>query len=419
MFDCVGPNIKEGSDNFDSYNETDVYSDVEIKVTSYEDNIFTNASEVLFKVISDNEYPLSKEEIIETGTKYLNGVKIKDYINSDGKYMVCFIGKDYLENYGEVECSKTYNLDITKLTKEEVSVTSSNNTYVQNLAINISIDAVNQGVSFKCGLFKKNEVITTNTSLYFNCLNKQENIISFSGEGEYSLWIYASDYVGNYSLIKFDEVYLLDNFAPSVSYNIVGNNNAYSNNVKLNVIANDINGINNDTLSYSFYLNTYNGSEFYTFTLEEGISYPYDYYGTYKVAIKACDNLNNCNTNVYSDDFLIDTGEIKIELNGEKEVKLLKWGKYKEEGVSASKGNNSRVPVSVSYVVSGEVDTNKVGVYYITYSSGEGMNKVSVTRKVIVEDNTSYILIFISLLFASEAIILLRLFVKKRKNDSI
>ena len=47
------------------------------------------------------------------------------------------------------------------------------------------------------------------------------------------------------------------------------------------------------------------------------------------------------------------------------------------------------------------------------------MNEVRLTRKVIVEDNIVYLLGLISLVFVGESIILLRLFVKKRKNDSI
>ena len=98
---------------------------------------------------------------------------------------------------------------------------------------------------------------------------------------------------------------------------------------------------------------------------------------------------------------------------------MLKWSKYDELGAVALKGNNGKSPVNVAYTTDGSVDVNTVGVYYITYTSGEGINQVSVTRKIVIEDNRVYLISLCVFILVGETIILLRLFVKKRKNDSI
>ena len=159
--------------------------------------------------------------------------------------------------------------------------------------------------------------------------------------------------------------------------------------------------------------------EFIKFNLDEGITYPFDYYGSYKLAIKVCDKIDNCNLIIANNDFLIDTSKIKLSLVGEEEIVILRWGKYKELGAIANKGNGGKTPTNVDYTIIGEVNTSKSGEYYLTYVSGEGMNKIEVTRKVIVKDTVPYLLVLISLIVVGESIILLRLFIKKRKNDSI
>ena len=67
--------------------------------------------------------------------------------------------------------------------------------------------------------------------------------------------------------------------------------------------------------------------------------------------------------------------------------------------------------------VDGNVDINKAGVYYITYSSGKGEFLVSVTRTVVVKDDFNYILAGCLLFFAGSFIICLRLFVKRKEGQ--
>jgi len=409
-FDFTAPSVVNGSTNFDSYSEEDIYNDVNLTIR-YQDE-FTNTY-AYFKVIKESDYnDITKEDIIENDT-YSNMISIKEHINEDGVYRVCFVGKDPVGNYSDMICSKAYYLDITNLTKNEVSVSGYSEDYKNTSSLNIAIVEVSEGVKFRCGLFKEGAQVSED-DLYYTCSNKSDNVITFNGEGSYKLWIYASDNVGNYSLLEFDDIYLLDNIAPSVNYVIIGNNLYYANDIKVNVDVSDMNNVT--TTKYQFYSSKYNENDFRDFNVDADIAYPFDYYGEYKLAIKVCDSVDNCSVVTKSDTFFIDTGIIKMELIGEEEITIFRWGKYVEKGVSAKKGKNN---VNVDYTISGSVDSSNVGVYYVTYTSGTGMNMVSVTRTVKVLNSVPYIAILISLLVIGESIILARLFVKKRKNDSI
>ena len=414
LLDFNAPELVKES--YSDYNKDNDYNNIEVEI-SFSDSHFRNNYYTYYNISFYDEL-IAKEDVINENNLYTGKITLNDLV-SDGSYKVCFVSKDPLDNYSNLFCSNKLNLDTTPLTKEEVSVNSDNVSYQKSLNINISINGLDDNASFKCGMFLDSIVVENQTELSSKCLNNSNNSLNVNGEDNYKLWIYASDKAGNYSLLKLDRVYYIDNLSPQVSYIIEGDNTKYSNDVRINVSVDDLNDIDNDSLSYMFYLNTYNEDDFINFNLDESISYPYDYYGTYKLAIKACDVINNCKINTYKDVFYIDTGEIKLELLGDDSVVVLRWGKYKDAGARASKGNLGKYRIDLDYKVEGSVDTNKVGVYYLTYSSGEGMNKVSVVREVIVKDSIPYIIAISSLVLVGEAIILLRLFIKKRKNDSI
>lgn len=415
LFDGVGPTLSEDNENFEEYSSNDSYNEI-ILTVKYVDTYFKESEDVYFKVISEAEYnEFTSDMIVES---YENGVRINNYVTSDGTYRVCFRAKDYLDNYSEVTCAGPYYLDTTPLDKNEVSVTStSNDNFQKTLEVNIDISGVNEGVVFKCDLISIDLVDVTSNMLSNDCYNKENNAFIINKEGRFNLWIYASDYAKNYSLIKFDDIYLIDNLAPRISYLIDGNNTVYSNNVLVDVNGEDLNQIISS--SYMFYFKTYNESDFMPFDIDDGITYPFDYYGDYKLAIKVCDVIGNCSISTSDTIFKIDTSKIKLDLLGEEEIVVLRWGKYKELGVVASKGNGGKYPVKVDYEISSNVDMNNVGEYYVTYTSGTGINQTSITRKVIVKDSVPYLISLISLIALGEAIILLRLFIKKRKNDSI
>ena len=113
--------------------------------------------------------------------------------------------------------------------------------------------------------------------------------------------------------------------------------------------------------------------------------------------------------------FKIDTDIIRISLVGEEIVTIIKGQEYTELGAKAYKGeviNGGRVS---EIKVEGSVNTKKAGIYYITYSSGEGESLKSVTRKVIVKNDVGYI-IFTSSIFAFGTLIIgLRLFIRRKK----
>lgn len=403
-------------DNFSDYDRDTFYNEVEVKVT-YSDQS-SQTSETIYYLIALKDQEVNKEDILDANNVYQNQVTLnKDTISSDGIYKVCFLAQDLVGNYSGVDCSLDYKMDVTSLTKQEVNVEVDNLNYSKEKSITITIDEINNETSFSCIMAPISTLLENVSDLTSTCYTNKESIVSVNGEGSYYLWIYAPDRANNYSLLKLDQEYLFDGIGPRVSYTINGNNSVYSNDVGVIVSINDLSEISET--KYSFFLKTYNESEFINFDLGNEITYPFDHYGSYKLAIKVCDNLNNCNIKTLDEEFLIDTSKIKLELIGEEEVTILRWGKYKELGIKATKGNNGKAPINVSYKVDSNIDNGKIGVYYVTYTSGEGMNLVSITRKVIVKDSMPFIVISASLFVVGQAIILFRLFIKKRKNDSI
>ena len=134
------------------------------------------------------------------------------------------------------------------------------------------------------------------------------------------------------------------------------------------------------------------------------------------MAIKVCDSLNNCSVKTSDETFYIDTGIVTLALNGDKQITILRFSRYKELGAIATKGNAGRVSERLDYVIEGEVDNSKAGTYYLTYSAGEGQNKVSITREVIVKESKEYLVWFFVLFVGGGIILSLRLiFVKSKK----
>ena len=407
--------------NFISYTSNVPYSRVELNISFYDEMLelaqTPYVSKAYFKIIKESERASLTVSDVLAASSYVNkAVMSKTNINEDGNYLVCFVLKDYIGNTSDLICSGVYYMDVTALSKDEVSATSEDK-YVKEVKTTITIAGLDNGVSFRCGLSKVD--ITSDSELTNNCYNGREASLNISDEAIYYLWIYASDYAGNYSLIKLDNTFYVDSLAPRISLNITGDNSVYSNNVRVDVNYSDLSSIDLTSLSYEFYLATYDKNKFTSFTLEEGIKYPFDYYGSYKLAIKVCDVIGNCNINTGSTTYLIDTAKIVLELIGEKRITLLQHQKYVEQGIIATKGNAGKNVTTLEYVVSGSVDSNTPGTYKIIYSAGEGINKVSIEREVVVVNSNIYIISLISAFVLGEVIILARLFIKRKKSDNI
>ena len=78
--------------------------------------------------------------------------------------------------------------------------------------------------------------------------------------------------------------------------------------------------------------------------------------------------------------------EVKIEVNGEKTVKLEVLSDYEEAGATAWAGDKD---CTADIVTEGTVDTNKIGEYTINYSVTQGKKVYSADRTVIVADTTA------------------------------
>ena len=96
------------------------------------------------------------------------------------------------------------------------------------------------------------------------------------------------------------------------------------------------------------------------------------------------DNKNTSNGSTISDKVTTSgVDRIKLTLNGYSEVYLLNGTEYKEPGYKAV--SDSGIDVTDKVVVSGNVDVNTAGVYYITYTvSDSSGSSVSLKRKIEV-----------------------------------
>ena len=154
-----------------------------------------------------------------------------------------------------------------------------------------------------------------------------------------------------------------------------------------------------------------------SFANGETIGYPVNTYGEYKLYVSAEDTLGNKTFTSLNKIFKIDTAVIRISLVGEEVVKLIRGQTYQDEGAVAFKGDVSSGGRTSEVTVHGEVDYNKKGTYTLTYSSGEGDLLVTVTRKIIIEDDTPYLVISISLFVICTLLFSLRYFVFNERRD--
>ena len=147
----------------------------------------------------------------------------------------------------------------------------------------------------------------------------------------------------------------------------------------------------------------------------EKFGYPSNYYGEYKLYVAAVDNLGNETFKAIDKIFKIDTDIIRISLIGEEKITILKGQEYEELGAKAYKGDVLTGGRVSEVNVEGNVDMSKAGTYYLTYSSGEGELKVTVTRTIVVKNDLGYLVIGVSIFVLSGIVICLRLFIRRKK----
>ena len=412
-FDNTGPtlNIDKGE-----YNDTDYYNEVKLDVSFID---YYAGIDKLYYLWSNNS--VSEQDYLKVkneGKQYDNSGKLSSLndINSDGEYTLYFLAYDKLENY-KFYMGGSFNFDVTSLSNDEVSVTANNvDKYSSDVSIKVNIKDVEDNVSFKCGLLNKDNVVIDDLKMI--CKNNEDIVLPSSLEGNYSLWIYASDTANNYSLLEVVDNLLLDTKGPSVSYTVLKDDNQYHVSNEITLTINDVNGYS--SLKYGWFLATKNNvkSEDLTNTFENNavIGYPSSVYGEYKLYVSAIDELGNESFVCFDKIFKVDTDVIRISLLGKESIKIIKGQNYKDAGAVAYKGDVSSGGRVSEVKVEGNVDINKPGVYYVTYSSGEGDLLVSVTRKVIVKDSFPYILSGLTVFVFGGIIVVYRLFRKRKEN---
>ena len=407
-FDNSGPEITLNS----TYDSSKYYNEIILKPTFSD---YTN--------VKEKYYLWSKEVVSEEN--YLdiknNGIRFNDEINSDdlsdGTYYLYILAFDSLNNYKYYDAG-AFNIDKTGLDISEVSLSfiGDNSSYSNINKVKVYVSEMDDEESFKCGFLSKENVSVSDLTL--NCKNNVEISYPNSLEGSYSFYVYVRDRANNYSLFEVKKDLLIDTLAPRITTSILYDDNEYhvSNEIKINV--SDLNNYNE--LKYGWFIASKNNvtsndlSEVYE---NNGIIYyPNSYYGEYKLYLKAIDDIGNENFYVVNKVFKIDTDVVHISLIGSDVIKLIKGEKYRELGASAYKGSESNGGRISKVDIENNVDTNKVGTYYVTYSSGEGDFRVSVTRKVIVKSNNLYIVGACTLFTLGSVILVIRLFIRRKRD---
>lgn len=107
--------------------------------------------------------------------------------------------------------------------------------------------------------------------------------------------------------------------------------------------------------------------------------------GTYYITVTATDSSGNATSEVIPIN-VIDIEAPVITLNGDEVIDMFYGGTYTELGATAL--DDSDLDVTANIVVTGSVNTNSVGTYFITYTVVDSTgNEASKTRTVNVNDN--------------------------------
>lgn len=335
----------------------------------------------------------------------------------EGNWKVYFLVYDNLENYNFGYINYIFD-NTPPIVKAEIS-RNQFDVLSRNHGVYLEIED-NKETTFNCGWFKQGVEVTDFNDLNQICENKEYNDAPIGIEGTYFLWFYLIDQVNNDVLVKSTNSYLIDSKKPTLTYQISSDNLNYSSVNSILVFFDDGYGIDETSLKYGWFkkdLNVTSSENLNkSFINNETINYPYNYYGIYRLWISGEDVVGNHFFAPLEENFYIDTAVINLFLKGEESVRLIKGQEYVESGAIAYKGTNSIDGRVVDLIISGEVNTDQVGTYIITYTSGSGENMVSVERIVVVDEASYYfILIGISLFFGLGTYIY-QLF-KKRKHS--
>ena len=308
------------------------------------------------------------------------------------------------------------------MVKNDVVVTAVNtDEYNAQPYIKLKVNDAPDGVEFKCGFFVKGQQVAIDM-LDVSCYNNVNIELPMYLENEYSLWVYAYDKANNFSLLEVKEGLFIDTKAPIISCDILKEEDNYYLTNEITLSVTDLNTITLNSLKYGWFLkdkeNVTSSDLDNTYVNNETIGYPKNLYGEYVLYLNAADVFGNERLIKVDKIFKIDTDVIRISLVGSDSITIIRGQKYIDEGAKAYKGSVSSGGRVSDIKVSGEINTNVAGVYYITYSSGEGDLLVSVTRKIVIKSDVPYI-IFSGIIFAVGALFLsLRLFgVNKKKGD--
>lgn len=374
----------------------------------------------LFYLFSSEEIDLDNDyELINLG--YKNNSELTSPKDINDTWYLYFLVYDQANNmqifYFEYEFDNIPPSIIEERTKNDPSLISSDH------SVYINITDLNglESESFLCGWFLKGVEVTNSYTLKDNCLNKTFVNSPKGLEGQYFLWFYVSDIVGNFAYLRSENVFSIDTKVPELLYDIVNDHLEYSeiNEVFIN-FSDSYSGIDETSFKYKWLPKgeTPSSSNILEnkFNNESYIKYPFNYYGEFRLWLSAKDNAGNEYFAPLNEVFKIDTGIITLDISGESTIKLIRGEKFTDPGATAYKGESLYNGRIIDVGVNTNLDLSKPGTYFIEYTSGEGANRVVVTRTVIVEESHYLIIILVIAFISGLSTYIYQLIRKSRHN---
>ncbi|HHU59883.1 TPA: DUF5011 domain-containing protein [bacterium] len=390
------PYFKTQSLTFPS--EQEIYQEVKGKI-EFGDSLSGIDENRLYYLWSNTEIDLENEYSL-INIPYTNNSNI-ELEGVDGTWYLYFLVYDNANNFGTL--SFQYTFDNTAPVLSEERTKNEPSTIASDHSVYINVTDLNglESESFLCGWFLKGVEVTNSYTLKDTCLNKTFVNSPKGLEGEYVLWFYVSDIVGNFAYLRSENVYSIDTKNPELLYDIVNDHLEYSeiNEVFIN-FSDSYSGIDETSFKYKWLPKgeTPSSSNILEkrFSNESYINYPFNYYGEFRLWLSAKDKAGNEYFAPLNEIFKIDTGIITLEISGESTIKIIKGEKFSDPGATAYKGESLYNGRIIDVDVSTNLDLSKPGTYFIEYTSGEGANRVVVTRTVVVEESHYLIIILIT-----------------------
>lgn len=363
--DSIKPTLEvdmKNDDNSGSYsNNTWTNKNVQVKVTASDKNSKLSKFEITLNGSTEHQEDFSSETVEDSSYQIT--------FDKTGIYELSVTATDKAGN----QTTETRTIKISK-----PDTLSLNTDFIQEDHTPYLIENwTNQNVTVSMSPLSKNSLKITKQSYSTDGTTwyDYQNSITFDKEGIYSLWFYIEDELGNTKTEKYD--ILIDKKPPEITLNGDTNMTIYHGGTFVDpgyVATDNLDSNIQNKVTVTGSVNTFQT-------------------GTYEIEYSVTDHAGNTATSVKRTVRVIDYNPSNyqppviqppvITLNGDRVIKIGIGTPYEELGAMAIE--NSDKDLSKKIIISGNVNTSKVGTYIIRYTVTDSSgNKAEAVRTVYV-----------------------------------